>query len=238
MFNKIQEINIDKPDTWSNKIFITIDVDWAPDFMIFYTYNLLKKLNIKATWFITHKTKLLDLIRKDPSFELGIHPNFNKILFEENIDSAQNIVKELKSIVPDARSVRSHSMTQSSKLSELFLSNDLIYECNTFIPIESKITLSPWINWDGINKIPYFWEDDIFCILHKLKKHSSFTEIQNCAGLKVFNFHPVHLYLNTIDLNLYIDNKEKIHFEEKAFKIINKNFGVKNYLLEIVDAFQ
>ena len=38
---------------------ITFDIDWAPDFTINYCLQILKKKNIKATFFATHRTDLL-----------------------------------------------------------------------------------------------------------------------------------------------------------------------------------
>ena len=48
----------------SNKdVFITIDVDWAPDYMVTYLAKKLVRKQIKATWFITHKsTAIKDMI--------------------------------------------------------------------------------------------------------------------------------------------------------------------------------
>ena len=41
----IKDINIGDKSSWSDKIFITLDVDWAPDFMI----NFVKKVMTRKT---------------------------------------------------------------------------------------------------------------------------------------------------------------------------------------------
>ena len=81
MTGLIKEIKIDKPDTYENKIFITMDLDWCPDFVLEYVLEILEKYNLKCTFFITHETKLLKYLRENTNkYELGIHPNFNYLL--------------------------------------------------------------------------------------------------------------------------------------------------------------
>ena len=47
-------------------------------------------------------------------------------------------------------------------------------------------------------------------------------------SLKVFNFHPIHLYLNTPSQNYYIDNKN-------VKKINKSNIGVYNLFLNLIE---
>ena len=47
-------------DDYNDKIFITFDIDWAADDVIAYCLNLLEKNDIKATFFVTHETKMLE----------------------------------------------------------------------------------------------------------------------------------------------------------------------------------
>ncbi len=56
---------------------ITLDVDWAPDFMIDAAAQALVDREVKATWFVTHASPAVERLREHPDlFELGIHPNF------------------------------------------------------------------------------------------------------------------------------------------------------------------
>ena len=38
----------------NNDYILTIDLDWAPDWMIEYVANELIRAQVKATWFVTH----------------------------------------------------------------------------------------------------------------------------------------------------------------------------------------
>ena len=45
-------------------ILITLDIDWAPDFIIKKVDEMLKERNIKSTWFVTHKSAHLKNLSK------------------------------------------------------------------------------------------------------------------------------------------------------------------------------
>ena len=126
----------------SNALYLTFDIDWACDEVLADTIDLVEQADIYATWFVTHDTPLLKRLRDNPKFELGIHPNFNNILAGRpdpaNGMSAEETVDRLLSLVPEAKSVRSHSMTQSSVLLKLFLDKGLTHDCNHFIPHQAE----------------------------------------------------------------------------------------------------
>jgi hypothetical protein len=167
-FENIKNINLENPSSWEDKIFLTFDIDWCSDEVLSFTLDIIEKNNIKATFFVTHETKLLDRMRANPNIELGIHPNFNPLLsgdfrYGKNIDE---VVGYYKNIVPEAVSVRSHSMTQNSHILDSFEKAGLIYDSNTFVPYSSDIELKPYKHWTKkLIKVPYFWEDDVHFIM-------------------------------------------------------------------------
>src|ERR1700674_614649 len=56
---------------------LTLDVDWAPDFMVEPLVDALLGAGVRSTWFVTHPSKAIDRMRHHPElFELGVHPNF------------------------------------------------------------------------------------------------------------------------------------------------------------------
>jgi hypothetical protein len=132
-FSLIREIAPESQDTWQNKAFLTIDVEWSCDSVLRDSIDLVEDEEVPTTWFVTHNTHLLDRLRSNPLFELGIHPNFNPLLDGETgrADSAIDIVDRLMQVVPGARSVRSHSLTSSSRLQEVFRSVGLTHELNS-----------------------------------------------------------------------------------------------------------
>jgi peptidoglycan/xylan/chitin deacetylase (PgdA/CDA1 family) len=193
---------------FEQSIFVTLDTDWAPDPVIRYALKKLREKNIKATIFATHASEAVFEILNDTQFEVGIHPNFNPLLEGKTQVDSKEVVEKLLEIYPASVSVRSHSLTESSKLLQLFRSLGLKFDCNTFIPWTADMTPCPWLLDNGIWKVPHFWEDDLF-----------FTEdaegvkiaAQSNKKLKVYVFHPVHIYLNTDSAAHYLRCKKHYH---------------------------
>jgi hypothetical protein len=190
------------PDGTDGYVCITFDMDWASDEVLADAIDLVEEADVAATWFVTNDTPLLQRLRKNQKFELGIHPNFNFLLNGDarNGATADEVVDRLLAIVPEAKSVRSHTLTQNYNLLNLFADKGLIYDCNHFIPYQAGIELRPWHLWNGLIKVPYFWEDDVACMYGE---STSIEDLVRRGGLKVFNFHPIHVFLNTEDLARY-----------------------------------
>ena len=56
----------------NHDLYLTFDIDWVADEVIQFTADLLADLQVsEATFFATHATPMLDLLR-DRGFELGI----------------------------------------------------------------------------------------------------------------------------------------------------------------------
>ncbi len=208
-FSNISDIKLALSNQWPDSLFLTFDIDWASDEVIANTIDLVEKADVCATWFVTHDTPLLKRLRDNPKFELGIHPNFNNILAGKsdpvNGESAEEIVERLLLLVPEAKCVRSHSMTQSSVLLQMFREKGFTHDCNHFIPHHAGIKLRPWYLWAGFVKVPCFWEDDVAVIYRE-----NLDEIKKLAfgeGLKVFSFHPIHVFLNTEKMERYEESR-------------------------------
>ena len=159
IFKKISEISLEDENI-RDSVYITIDIDWAIDELLSDTIDLLEESNVKCTFFVTHDTPLISRIRSNENFEVGIHPNLNPLLHESNSNTltARNLFEDLLEIVPEAKSFRCHSMANSSKILELAFDLGLKYDCNYFVPYQAKVHLKPWFIWNGILRIPYFWD--------------------------------------------------------------------------------
>ena len=233
-FSQISRIKLDDQCSWQEKKFLTFDIDWAEDFVIEPLIQLLEVNGIEATWFVTHDTPLLERLNENPNFELGIHPNFNNLLNgnDKNGKNSKEIVMRLLDLIPEATSVRSHSMCQSSVLIEMFHSVGLTHDCNHFIPFRSQIECKPWLHWNGMLKIPYFWEDDIETT--QSDKFDLNLPIQS-KGLKVFDFHPIHTFLNTEDLYRYEKSRPSHRDMSLLSQYVNlENNGTLNALKELI----
>lgn len=198
----IRRIDI-KEETWEDKIFLTFDIDWVPDKVLEYTIDIVEKADAYATWFVTHDTPMLHRLRENPKFELGIHPNFNFLLQGDKRKGTnfKEVLDRMMDIVPEAKSVRSHSLTQNSYILQSFSDRELTHDCNPYIPHSVGIALKPWRLWSGIIQCPHFWEDDIECMNNN--HDNEILYVLQGGGIKIFNFHPMHIYLNTEHISRY-----------------------------------
>ena len=199
------------------------------------TIDLVEEAGFAATWFVTHDTPLLQRLRNKPNFEIGIHPNFNKILSGdcEREQNAESVLDELMAIIPEAKSVRSHSLTQSSQLCQLFQQKKLTHDCNHFIPAQANIFLHPWLLPNGLVKVPYFWEDDSAFLYNNT---TDITQLAKRKGLKVFNFHPIHVFLNTDRMERYEDSRPYHRSPEELLACRNKETpGVRTSLKALME---
>jgi hypothetical protein len=215
--------------------YLTLDIDWVHDDILADSIDLIEKYQVSATWFVTHDTPLLARLRSNPNFELGIHPNFNFLL---NGDAragrdALDVLDRLLAIVPEAKCVRSHSTTQSSNLLDLFSRKGLTHECNSFIPAQSGIELKPWQLWSGVTCVPYFWEDDVAC-LYGPDEEFCMSRLIGLSGIKVFDFHPVHIFLNTEHMDRYERTREWHRSPHKLQAHRHEGEGTRTRFLEFL----
>lgn len=232
MFDLIKNITLDK-SSWDDKLFITSDIDWASDEVLDFVINLFDKHNLKCTFFATHKTTLLDSL--GANYEVGLHPNFNYLLngdfrYGKNY---KEVIDYYYKMFPTAKSVRSHSMTQNTLILDEFARLGFTHDCNHFIPYKNSETkLEPWKYWqDDMLKVPYLWEDDIHCVYQDKWEIDLVTKI---SGLKVLDFHPIHIFLNTEDIERY--NSARLYlqsFKELQQFVNTTKYGTRDFLLDL-----
>lgn len=233
MFKLVSGIS---PETFSLEediLYITIDIDWAPDFVIEHTIEILAENNVPSTWMVTHSTALLKEIISQKIFELGIHPNFNDLLTKtsRNLPTIDDRISSLIALVPNARSVRSHSMTQSSRILDYFSKYGLTHDCNHYIPFSSGIELRPWKIWNGMTKVPFGWEDDLD--FDRTNRNFART-INSFKGLKVLNFHPIHIFLNSNSMKTYEETRPYHTDQKKLSSYINREYGTRDFLYDLI----
>lgn len=223
---------------YEDKIFITFDMDWANDDILNETLEILDKENIKVTFFITNYINNIEYLKKNNKFELGIHPNFNQLFDKKSDISADEILSRVKNIVPEATSLRSHCLTQSSFLMDKFIDYNITHETNALIPIYSNMHCYPYKDYSGIIKVPFMWEDDCNCLDIKNNYIDGWgiDDKLNRKGLKIFNFHPVHVFLNTENLNRY--RSSKIYYNDvnklKNYQFNSDEYGTKCFLKNLI----
>lgn len=219
---------------------ITIDTDWASQELIAYTAGIFSEHNAKSTWFITNRNPaVLELLRQKELFDVGIHPNFFPGSTQGN--TVKEVMDYLLDIAPEAQAMRTHALYQSSHMFRLIIEkySQIKADVSLFIPYGENLTghrlyLSPQGLQRSIYRMPYIWEDDF----EIFAPHPNFEfEISNFSkdGLKIFNFHPIHIALNSNSWDNYMNLKKSYDVStvdlEDVFKFRNSNgLGAEDFL--------
>jgi hypothetical protein len=215
-------------------IFLTFDMDWACDEVIAHTLDILEARDVSATFLITNETPVLERIRANGRFELGIHPNFNKTLSGEENKPLGDIIDDIMRIVPEAVTERAHALTHNTLISFELRRRGILYDSNVYIPFYSDMAILPFSAPSGITAAPFFFADDIY-FFHQNEKTPAKMYLKR-SGLKVFDFHPIHIYLNAASFDTYLRSKEVSRNPEELKKLINTDiYGAADFLNDVIN---
>lgn len=185
------------------QVSITLDVDWAPDFMILAAAERLVEAGVPSTWYVTHRSLALEYLRERPDlFDLGIHPNFMQ--GSTHGLTSTEVLTHCMEIVPEARSIRTHGLYQSTPLlAEVLKHTPLEADSSLFVPHATGLeAVEYWFEGRRLYRIPYFWEDDLE-MRRPVPCWSPKQLLAGHRGLRVFDFHPIHIYLNSPNMDGY-----------------------------------
>lgn len=192
-------------------IIVTLDVDWAADWMIEMAAEVLVERGVKATWFITHESPALETLRKEPLFELGWHPNF--LPNSSHGETPEAVLTYCQGLVPEARSVRTHSLCQSERhLSLMVEAFNIKNDCSIYLPVDSAIDAhSVGYSESGpkLTRVPHFFQDNMH--MYTGKSWDLSRSMLERTGVLVFCFHPVHIALNSLNMAQYEETKREMN---------------------------
>jgi hypothetical protein len=219
---------------------LTLDVDWAPDWCINLCVELLLEHNVPATFFVTHHTPVLQQLRANPLFELGIHPNF--LAGSSHGSDPRGILQYSLELIPEARAMRTHALVQSTHLLNLV--------ADSFPQIDTDVSLLLTFHPPGlqptdvyfgkskrrITRLPYFWEDDVYGEVPGADWSASPPDVVH-PGLHIFDFHPTYVALNITTMDSYHLLKRKLGARplfsatpQEFRPYTNEGFGCRTYL--------
>ena len=196
-----------------NQYVVTLDMDWAPNWMIEDCLRTLVDRRVAATWFVTHDTPVLEeILRRGDLFEAGIHPNC--LLGSSHGNTELEVLETMFSLLPKAVSMRTHGLYQSTPFLTLAASMGVRTDVSLFLPWAQNLFphVLPFAD-APMTRLPYFWEDDI-----AMETKGAPWSIKDPAfhgpGLRIFDFHPVHVALNTRNIVHYERLKAKVPLNE------------------------
>jgi len=168
--------------------FLTFDVDWAPEYVLDYVLNILDERELRGVFFSTHPSSRLR--EASSRHEIAIHPNFHP--HSTQGDSAQEIVRRLMEEHSGAAGVRSHGLYWHGGLVALYKSFGLQYDSSLLLPYVPH--LQPFRH-NGLIRLPIWWNDGLYAAEGRAYDIRD-LDLES-PGLKIFEFHPIHIFLNS-----------------------------------------
>lgn len=221
---------------------ITFDIDWAPDWAIELCASLVAEFESRATFFVTHQSPILSSLERDTSrFEVGLHPNFLQGSTQGGTFST--VLDHCLEIVPTARTLRTHALMQSTPLFELVADRYPQIESDVSLLLPFHEDLRPTDIYLGrsnrrLVRLPYNWEDDIVA---EWPGWSWTNETKRKAGLEIYDFHPIHIALNTDRMDRYRSFKASLNGKpltettpQDVAPFVNRGEGARSFLQRLL----
>ena len=209
----------------------TVDIDWAPEEVIADTLALFEKYSVKCTFFSTHHSEVLALCNKK-LFEIAVHPDFRPVFNGGTSKTIYDILDDILDIHPNANGIRTHHLIESIDLLQKYSEKKLTYESSMLLPYYDN--LKPFTLWNGLIRIPFNWEDDVHWSYGYSFDTIEFDDKEN--ELQTFNFHPIHIYLNTENKFRYYEAKKYYSNPSKLLELRNNEIkGTRDFLIMLLE---
>lgn len=205
-------------------ISITFDTEWSPDPIIADTISLLDQYGVDATLFSTHR----DGVTAE-GHERGLHPNF---IGESSSDP--EVLADISNKFPEATGLRSHSMYVHSPLRQHYETHGIRYESNYMQYLVED--LRPFWLYGGIIQLPVYFMDDMW--LRTRGQKSSLPDVSSLLesdGLKVLDFHPIHVFLNTPSIEYYEQHRDNYQDPVALQKERASGLGVRDLFIALLE---
>lgn len=184
-----------------HEVFVTVDVDWAPDWAMRRLLATLVESGVRSTWFITHETEVLDELRTHPELvELGIHPNFQPN--SSHGADPVSVLAECMRMVPEARTMRTHCLVQSTPILQTVVDGSpIVLDTSLYLRdlLDVTPTNLPLDHGRSLTRVPYVWEDDLEFFARRPRwDGAAFIRDRHAADeVTIVDLHPIHVALNS-----------------------------------------
>jgi len=213
---------------------MTGDQDWASDAVIADFVDLFAGYGIRPTLFATNKSALVDELESSGRIELGLHPNF--LPGSTHGTDTDSVIKHVTEMYPRARTIRSHHFVDGSGISRAFYQQGILYDSNLCLDLQPNIV--PLRHLSGITRFPVFWNDYV----HMTNRGDDWNLERYMPailspGLKIFNFHPIHVAANVPNNAYYQTIRTRTGSLSAAAlqEVRHKGPGVRTFLIALLE---
>lgn len=174
-------------DLIPNTYCMTSDLDWASESQIETMLSLFFETELPLTPFVTHESKVVRRLYDNSELRghVGLHFNFLKGTTQGKTE--EQIIANTRAIWPQANFYRNHCFYDNSRLQETLRQLGFVFDSNT---LHFMQPCSPILSWNGVVRLPVFWEDDVHVRQGRPLKVAYVDISLDYAGPKIFNLHP------------------------------------------------
>ena len=211
-------------------VVFTADQDWAPEWACEVFVNEINTNELPVHVFRTNMSPTIDEAVVKGVITHGWHPNFKAD--STHGSTIAEVISTMQSINPESRTVRAHSYFESSETWDYLYAAGQIVESHGVTILEEN--LQPMRMASKLIRVPVFFEDDVFMrdSPDDLDCELLFKRLLS-PGLKILDFHPIHIGLNS---------KSLIHYEQSRQILKNENLfldsmdhrGIRTVMNDIV----
>jgi hypothetical protein len=206
----------------------TSDSDWAPESMIEECVAVFRSAGVRFTPFVTHRSEAMRRTFRGCEHDVGLHPNFNP--GSTHGDTIGGVVDHVVALWPEACAFRSHGYHDSSLISHTLYERGLRYDSNLCLHLQSNLV--PLRHWTGLTRFPVFLDDSVVAFRGEGWQLDSFVDKLRTPGLKIFNFHPVHVCLNTPVYSYYEERRSRVSDDWNG--LVSGGPGVRTLLEQLL----
>ena len=204
-----------------NSFVITIDTDWVTDRVLDDTLQLLADHGVDATLFMTNKTGV-----DTGNHEIALHPNYT------SMDLERHFCERLNEF-PEAKGVRSHSLFFSERLRAIYHKYNMEYQSNQMM--YGVPDIKPYMFSPTALEIPVFFMDTFNYTMTGESAAFNADGILNNNGLKVFDFHPIHIFMNTSSFAHYDQFKQYYRDDKNLPEFKNTKIpGIRDWFIDLL----
>ena len=213
------------------QVSLSFDVDWAADEILEDTIALLDGANVKATFYATHRTPVLERLDRK-RYEIGVHPNLVPLLEGKSERSFREVLKEVMGLYDDVVGIRSHGLVTSGALHAHSKEVGLLYESNIYVPSP----VPAFRDYDGLLRIAMYWSDWRELLVGTPYRADRLPLPADIPG--ILAFHPICVFLNSEKPSRYLDTKHLSLEEKRAARHTGSPKGTRDFLIDLLERIE
>lgn len=203
---------------------LTFDTDNCPELAIEFVQKRLERHGLAGTFFCTQRYESLS----EPN-EAATHPFLREFY---KLDEMFKPLDKLIEQIPEAIGNRCHQLTSNGALYRHLAEKKFLYDSSW--PMYMHNNIKPIRLHTGVLELPIFYAENLII---DQGMSESFLDGLRAPGLKVFLFHPVHIFHNSNKKTFY--EIMKVPYPDRYVpELITQGGGVLTFfdaLLEILE---